>query len=63
MRGYVSYFTEHPRVRIGDEYMGDLMGYNARAKEVMLLVRFKQIRSAFHPETGVTACNDSCHQL
>ena len=63
MGGYTSYFTENPTVRIGDGYMVQLRGYDAWAKEVMSLVRFKQIRSAFHPEAGDTACNDKCHQL
>ena len=29
----------------------------------MPLIRFKQIRSAFHPETRESECYDKCHQL
>ncbi len=63
MGGHVSYFTENPAVRIGDGYTVELRGYNSWAKEVMSLIRFKQIRSAFHPEAGESACQDKCHQL
>ena len=40
-----------------------MRGYDSWAKEVMSLVRFKQIRSAFHLEAGASICNDKCHQL
>ena len=48
---------------IGDGYMVELRGYDTWAKEVIPLVRLKHIWSAFHPEAGVTTCNDKCHQL
>ena len=37
--------------------------FNPWAKEVMPLIRFKQIRKAFHPEAGLSKCGDKCHQL
>ena len=63
MGGYLSYFTENPTVHIGDGYSIELRGFDPWAKEIMSLVRFKQIRSAFHPEAETSMCNDKCHQL
>ena len=63
MGGYVSYFTENPTVVVGDGYSIQLRGYDPWAKDIMSLVRFKQIRSAFHPEAESSICNDKCHQL
>ena len=63
MGGYSSYFTENPVITIGDGYSIQLRGYDAWAKDIMSLVRFKQIRSAFHPESDKSLCNDKCHQL
>ena len=63
MGGYVSYFEENPVINIGDHYSVQLRGYNPWAKNVMSLSRFKQIRSAFHPEAGDSDCGDKCHQL
>ena len=63
MGGYVSYFTDNPTVVCGDGYSIQLRGYDPWARDVMTLVRFKQIRSAFHPESENSRCNDKCHQL
>ena len=63
MGGYCSYFTENPVITIGDGYSIQLRGYEPWAKDIMTLVRFKQIRSAFHPEADKSLCNDKCHQL
>ena len=63
MGGYVSYFTDNPTVVCGDGYSIQLRGYDPWARDVMTLVRFKQIRPAFHPEAKNSICNDKCHQL
>ena len=51
MGGYPSYFTDQSSLGIGTNYSVHLRGYKPWAKDVMTLVRFKQIRSAFHPES------------
>ena len=61
--GYTSYFTENTIVVIGDGYSIELDDYLPWAREHMTLLRFKQIRSAFHPEAESSLCNDKCHQL
>ena len=48
---------------LGDSYAIELRGYENWAKDVMTLIRFKQIRSAFHPEADKSLSNDKCHQL
>ena len=63
MGGYTTYFTDNSSMSIGHGYNVELQGYHAWAKEIMPLIRFKQIRSAFHPEAGDSQCNDKCHQL
>ena len=63
MGGYSSYFTDNSNVQIGTGYSVELRGYSAWAKDIMTLVRFKQIRSALHPESGESQCHDKCHQL
>ena len=63
MGEYLSYFTDQSSLGIGTNYSVHLRGYEPWAKDVMTLVRFKQIRSAFHPESGRSNNNDKCHQL
>ena len=63
MGGYTSYFVEDPVVILGLGYCCKLCGYQAWDKEVMTLIHFKQIRSAFHPDAGENMCRDKCHQL
>ena len=63
MGGYITYFSEEPVIAMGSTYRCKLRGYEPWAKRIMSLVRFKQIRSAFHPETGTSLCGDKCHQL
>ena len=29
----------------------------------MTLIRFKNIRSTFHPDSGTSFCGDKCHKL
>ena len=50
MGGYSTYFTDASTIHLDSDYFIQLRGYNAWAKEIMPLIRFKQIRSAFHPE-------------
>ena len=63
MGGYCTYFTDASTIHLDSDYFIQLRGYNAWAKEIMPLIRFKQIRSAFHPEAGQSQCGDKCHQL
>ena len=63
MAGYESYFVESKTVHLGQGYGLVLRGYNAWAKDIMTLVRFKQIRSAFRPEADVYDKFDKCNQL
>ena len=63
MGGYATYFLEEPVIEMGSAYYCKLRGYLPWAKSIMSLVRFKQIRSTFHPETGTRMCGDKCHQL
>ena len=61
--GYESYFVESKSINLGHRYKLELRGYHSWAKEVMPLVRFKQIRSALRPEADVTDKYDKCAQL
>lgn len=63
MGGYTSYFQENPVVSLANGYSVQLRGFDAWAKDIMPLIRFKQIRGAFHPEAGQSDCGDKCHQL
>ena len=63
MGGYTTYFSDESVIAMGSTYRCKLRGYEPWAKRIMTLVRFKQIRSAFHPETGTSLCGDKCHQL
>ena len=44
-------------------YSVKISGYDARKKDIMTLIRFKYIRSAFHPENGNSVCGDKYHHL
>ena len=52
-------------ITVARHYNVKLRGYDPWAREVMSLVRFKQIRSAFHPEAVKDNMRggDKCHQL
>ena len=64
MGGYVSYFQDNPHVHMGGNYNVRVRGLDPWAKQIMALIRFKQIRSAFHPEAGLSdLTGDKCHQL
>ena len=64
MGGYVSYFRDPPQVHLGVGYNVRLIGFEPWARNIMPLLRFKQIRSAFHPEAGRSELTgDKCHQL
>ena len=64
MGGYESYFQDPPQIHLGVGYNVRLTGFEPWARNVMPLVRFKQIRSAFHPEAGKSELTgDKCHQL
>ena len=63
MGGYESYFSENITVSLASGYSSTLRGYNAWAKDIMSLVRFKQIRSAFRSEYHRYDVNDKCYQL
>ena len=63
MGGYESYFVENQSLTLASGYTASLRGYNAWAKDIMSLVRFKQIRSAFRSECHRYDINDKCYQL
>ena len=63
MGGYSSYFAEEPVIGMGNQYYCKLRGYHPCTRDIISLVRFRQIRSAFHPETGNSLCSDKCYQL
>ena len=51
MRGYDSYFIEDHTILLSNGYTVILEEYNPYAEDIMILVRFKQIRSIFCPES------------
>ena len=60
----LSYFQDNPLVHMGGNYNVRLRGFDTWAKQIMALIRFKQIRSAFHPEAGLSDLTGyKCHQL
>ena len=63
MGGYESYFTEQQSITAANGYSTSLRGYHAWAKDIMSLLRFKQIRSAFRSECNRYDPNDKCYQL
>ena len=63
MGGYATYFTEDHNVTLSTGYSTNLRGYSAWAKDVMTLIRFKQLRSAFRPEFQTFDNKDKCYQL
>ena len=63
MGGYQSYFTEQLSITASNGYSTSLRGYHAWAKDIMSLLRFKQIRSAFRSECDRYDPNDKCYQL
>ena len=63
MGGYESYFVEDQSITLCNGYSATLRGYNAWAKDIMTLLRFKQIRSAFRSECDRFDPNDKCYQL
>ena len=65
MGGYKLYFQDALQIHLG---VGGnnvcLTGFEPWARNIMTLVRFKQIRSAFHPEAGRSELTgDKCYQL
>ena len=52
MGGYSTYFVNDTNMQPSSNYSVELCGYHAWTKDVMHMVRFKLIRSAFHPEVG-----------
>ena len=49
MGGYTSYFQENPVVSLANGYSVQLRGFDAWAKDIMPLIRFKQIRGCILP--------------
>ena len=49
-------------INLGHGYYVQIRGYNAQEKDLMNIIRFKQIRSDFHPEPGTSFYGDKCHQ-
>ena len=63
MGGYVSFFVEDQSITLGNGYTTSLRGYNAWDKDIMTLVKFKQICSAFRSEFNQYDHHDKCYQL
>ena len=63
MGGYTSYFQDNHVITMRTGYSVQLRGFDPWTKDIMSLIRFKQIRGAFHPEAGQTQCGYKCHQL
>jgi hypothetical protein len=61
--GYDSYWKDNVCIQAGLDYNINLSNHYPWSKEVMSIVRFKQIRSVFRPESGRTIVGDKCHQL
>ena len=47
-------------MNLASGYSVQLRRLDPWAKEVTPLIRFKQIRGAFHPEAGLSMCGDKC---
>ena len=63
MGGYTSYFMEDTIIHLYHGYYVQLRGYDDWTKYVMNIIRFKQIRSYFHPEAGTYLCGEKYHRL
>ena len=63
MGGYDLYFIEDHTIVLSNGYTVTLTGYSPWTKDIMTLVHFKQIRSAFFPESESIKCGDKCYQL
>ncbi len=59
--GYASYISDPFSVNLSRSYSVLLTDYPACAIKGMTLRPFKQIRAAFHPETGTLTIGDMCH--
>ena len=44
-------------------YSVQLYGFDPWAKDTMCLIRFKQNRGNFQPDSNQMQCGDKCHQL
>ena len=63
MGGYPSYFVEDPMIHLGHGYSVKIRGCDAWGKDIITLIRFKQICNTFHPESRRYFFGDICHQL
>ena len=63
MGGYESYFIEDHSIILSNGYTVILTGYIPWAKDIMTLLRLKQIRRTFCPESESINRGDKCYQL
>ena len=56
MEVYMHYFTEYLMINLGHVYYVQIRGYDAWAKYIIILIRFKHILSTFHPDNGMYFC-------
>ena len=63
MGEYLSYFVDDTMIHLGYEYYFQLRGYDAWAEYIMNLIRFREITSAFYPESGTSFCREKCYWL
>ena len=61
--GWPSYFADDPVIHLGCLYSVQIRGYDAWSKYFTTLIRFKHIRSDFHPEAGTYLCGEKYHRL
>ena len=63
MGGDLSYFVEDTLIHLGRDYYVQPRGYDAWAKNITTLIRFKHICSVLQPEAGTYFCGEKFHQL
>ena len=61
--GYTEYFYDDIFTDLAEDYSIKIKAFASRAKDVMTLIHFKQICSAFHPKPHFATSRDKCHQL
>ena len=61
--GYHAYFSPPVELFSTPTQSIKIHGFSSWAADVMAEHRFKQIRAAFHSESGVSTVSDKCHQL
>ena len=61
--GFQAYFSPPVELFSAPVYSTKIHGFTSWAADVMSEYCFKQIRTVFHPESGMSSVGDKCHQL